>query len=100
MADSSTHSRPTASDSGELPIPPNLKQKLEAFQSRLWSIKIAEGALAGLAGLGVSYLLTFVLDRLFDTPTLFRAIILLAGFAIPAIGLPLRGTAGSISKSH
>lgn len=90
MADSSTHSRPTASDSGELPIPPNLEQKLEAFQSRLWSIKIAEGALAGLAGLGVSYLLTFVLDRLFDTPTHFRAIILLAGFAIPAIGLPLR----------
>ena len=90
MADSSTHSRPTAPDSGELPIPPNLKQKLEAFQSRLWSIKIAEGALAGLAGLGVSYLLTFILDRLFDTPTLFRAIILLAGFAIPAIGLPLR----------
>ncbi|MGB0154806.1 MAG: hypothetical protein ACPGFB_12310 [Verrucomicrobiales bacterium] len=90
MADSSTHSRPTAPNSGELPIPPNLKQKLEAFQSRLWSIKIAEGALAGLAGLGFSYLLTFVLDRLFDTPTLLRVIILLAGFGIPAIGLPLR----------
>ncbi len=89
MADSSIHSRPTAPDSGELPIPPNLKQKLEAFQSRLWSIKIAEGALAGLAGLGISYLLIFVLDRLFDTPTLLRGIILLAGFAIPAIGLPL-----------
>ena len=90
MADSSTHSRPTAPNGGELPIPPNLKQKLEAFQSRLWSIKIAEGALAGLAGLGFSYLLTFVLDRLFDTPTLLRVIILLAGFGIPAIGLPLR----------
>ena len=90
MAESSNHSRATVSESGELPIPPNLKQKLEAFQSRLWSVKIAEGALAGLAGLGISYLLVFILDRLFDTPTALRYSILLAGFAIPAIGLPLR----------
>ena len=90
MADSSIHSRATVSSDGDLPIPPNLKRKLEAFQSRLWSIKIAEGALAGLAGLGISYLLIFVLDRIFDTHSAVRAFILFAGFAIPALWLPLR----------
>ncbi|MDF1862687.1 MAG: hypothetical protein P1U87_20895 [Verrucomicrobiales bacterium] len=74
----------------ELPIPPNLKAKLEAFQQRLWSVKIGEGALAGLVGLGLSYLLVFILDRFFDTPTLVRFSILAIGFAVPAIGLPLR----------
>ncbi len=90
MADSSNHSRAAVSDQPELKIPPNLKLKLESFQSRLWSMKIAEGALAGLAGLALSYLIIFVLDRLFDTPAILRYAILLLGFAAPAIGLPLR----------
>jgi len=42
MVDSSTHSRANVSSDGDLPIPPNLKRKLEDFQNRLWSIKIAE----------------------------------------------------------
>ena len=90
MVDSSIHSRATVSSDGDLPIPPNLKRKLEDFQNRLWSIKIAEGALAGLAGLGISFLLIFALDRIFDTPSALRALILFSGFAIPALWLPLR----------
>ncbi|MDA9923943.1 hypothetical protein N9E25_11440 [Verrucomicrobiales bacterium] len=82
-----TKSREGATD---LPIPPNLRAKLEAFQQRLWSVKIGEGALAGLLGLGISYLLVFILDRFIDTPTLLRYAILAVGFAVPAIGLPLR----------
>lgn len=87
MAHSSNSSKNPASD---LPIPPLLEKKLESFQQRLWSVKIAEGALAGLLGLGVSYLLVFGLDRIFDTPQWLRATILIAGFAVPAIGIPLR----------
>lgn len=74
----------------DLPVPPNLKSKLEAFQQRLWSVKIGEGALAGLVGLGLSYLFVFVLDRFVDTPTLLRYGILAIGFAVPAVGIPVR----------
>lgn len=74
----------------DLPIPPALQKKLEDFQHGLWSVKIAEGALAGLFGLGISYLVVFGLDRVFDTPGWLRIAILATGFAAPAIGIPLR----------
>mgnify|MGYP000957076330 CR=1 FL=1 len=73
----------------DLPLPPRLQGTLERFRERLWSVKIAEGALAGLLGLGISYLLVFGLDRFFDTPAWLRASLLVAGFAVPALGLPL-----------
>ncbi|NLT69597.1 MAG: hypothetical protein GXX91_02745 [Verrucomicrobiaceae bacterium] len=73
----------------DLPLPPRLQGKLEHFRERLWSVKIAEGALAGIIGLGLSYLLLFSLDRFFDTPLPLRIALLLAGFAVPALGLPL-----------
>lgn len=76
-------------DPADLPLPPRLQGTLEAFRERLWSVKIAEGALAGLAGLGFSYLLVFVLDRFLDTPVWLRASLLAVGFAVPALGLPL-----------
>ncbi len=74
----------------DLPIPPHLQKKLEEFQQRLWSVKIAEGALVGLFGLGISYLLVFSLDRVIETPVWARILLLTLGFAVPAIGLPLR----------
>ncbi len=73
-----------------LPIPPGLQSKLEDFRSRLWSVKIAEGALAGVVGLGISYLFVFALDRFVDTPVWLRWAILAVGVAVPALGLPLR----------
>ncbi|MEX2579261.1 MAG: hypothetical protein WD342_09395 [Verrucomicrobiales bacterium] len=87
MADTFKSPRETDSD---LSIPPDLKRKLESFQQRLWSVKIAEGALAGLFGLGISYLLVFGLDRFVDTPEWLRATALILGFAVPAVGLPVR----------
>ena len=79
---------PRASD--QIPIPPNLQKKLEEFRGRLWSVKIAEGALAGIVGLGISYLAVFVMDRFIDTPAWVRWAILLLGVAVPALGIPLR----------
>lgn len=81
--------QPGQPSSHDLPLPPRLQEKLEHFRERLWSVKIAEGALAGISGLALSYLLVFSLDRLFDTPLWLRIVLLLAGFAVPALGLPL-----------
>jgi len=77
-----------ANESSRVPLPPELKQRLVEFRSRLWSVKIAEGALAGVVGLILSYLLVFGLDRLFDTPAPVRLALLGAGAAIPGLGLP------------
>jgi len=74
----------------EIPIPPHLQKKLESFRGQLWSVKIAEGALAGIVGLAVSYLTVFAMDRLVDTPQWLRWVILLSGVAVPALGIPLR----------
>lgn len=74
----------------ELAVPPRLRAKLESFQKRLWSIKIAEGALAGIVGLALSYLAVFLVDRFIDTPAWVRLAVMALGFAVPAIVLPLR----------
>ncbi|MEC5127131.1 hypothetical protein VSU19_10255 [Verrucomicrobiales bacterium BCK34] len=90
MADSAQDPKREQSSTNDLAIPPRLQGKLEAFQARIWSVKIAEGALAGLVGLGISYLVIFVIDRFVDTPPLLRGLVLFLGFAVPAIGLPVR----------
>ncbi len=77
-------------DSDSLDIPPVLQRKLEEFRSRLWSVKIGEGALAGIAGLAFSFLLVFLIDRFADTPVWLRGSILLLGAAVPAVLIPLR----------
>lgn len=89
MGDTDRPSLPGRTQKGDLPLPPRLEQKLEQFRERLWSVKIAEGALAGLVGLGVSFFLVFILDRVVDTPAWLRSSILILGFAVPALGLPL-----------
>lgn len=76
--------------SNDLVIPSRLQGKLESFQERLWSVKIAEGALAGVVGLTLSFLFVFILDRFIDTPAWLRTILFVAGFCVPALGLPLR----------
>lgn len=71
-------------------IPLALQSKLEEFRARLWSVKIGEGALAGITGLIASFLIIFLLDRFFDAPHWLRWLIMTAGFAIPAIGIPFQ----------
>ncbi|MFT5466200.1 MAG: hypothetical protein ACI8UO_001298 [Verrucomicrobiales bacterium] len=60
-------------------LPPNLKAKLEQFRRAVWVVKIAEGLLAAIFGLALSYLLVFGLDRIWDTPQALRALILVVG---------------------
>ena len=76
--------------SEKIDIPPLLREKLEEFRTRLWSVKIGEGALAGIAGLIFSFLTVFILDRFFDTPLWLRWLIFFLGAAVPAIGIPIR----------
>jgi hypothetical protein len=89
MGEAQKGNLPGQLSSHDLPLPPRLQEKLEQFRERLWSVKIAEGALAGVVGLGISYLLVFSLDRFFDTPLWLRVALLLGGFAVPALGIPL-----------
>ncbi len=58
-------------------------------------MKIAEGALAGILGLGLSYLLVFVLDRFFRHSRVGAGGLLAAGFTVPALGCRGFGIAGS-----
>ncbi len=81
--------QPGQPSNDDLPLPPRLEEKLGVFRERLWSVKIAEGALAGLVGLCLSYLLVFAIDRIIDTPVWLRTALLVSGFSVPALGLPL-----------
>jgi hypothetical protein len=71
-------------------LPPDLEGKLSDFRRRVRVIKLAEGVLAALFGLAVSYLAVFVLDRFCETPAWLRFCILLAGAATLGLGLPLK----------
>lgn len=70
------------------PIPDGLQRQLDSFRKRLWQIKIAEAFLAGCAGLLVSFLLVFLLDRFFETPPTLRLVILLSGSSLIALFAP------------
>lgn len=74
----------------DLPLPPVLEAKLAAFRRRVWVVKLAEGLLAAVFGLAVSYALVFVLDRFMETPAWLRALLMLAGAAVLGLGLPLK----------
>ena len=60
-------------------LPQDTRQQLESFQQLVRRIKIAEGILAGIFGLAVSYLIVFGLDRFVDTSAAIRLITLLSG---------------------
>jgi hypothetical protein len=75
---------------GPLPLPPVLSSKLSDYRRRVWLVKLAEGLLAAVFGLAVSYLLVLGLDRLFETPAWLRGMLLLAGALVPGLGLPLK----------
>ncbi len=74
----------------ELNLPRGLRARLEQFRRRLWYVKILEGALAGVLGLLLSYLLVFALDRVFDTPGWLRVLVLIAGASVFAVWFPLK----------
>ena len=74
----------------KLPLPPVLEAKLAAFRRRVWIIKLAEGLLAALFGLALSFLIVFVLDRFMETPAWLRTMLMLSSAAVLGLGLPLK----------
>jgi hypothetical protein len=80
----------TQSKENAVNLPPRMKKALEQYRKRVWIIKLAEGTLAAIFGLIISYLIVFGLDRLFDTPTILRALILVIGMVGMVIFLPLK----------
>ena len=80
----------TQSQSGTVNLPPRMKAALEQYQKRVWTIKLAEGVLAAVFGVLVSYIIVFCLDRVFDTPTLLRVLILLVGMVGMVFLLPMK----------
>ena len=62
----------TRSQKDTIGLPPRMQNALEQYQKRVWIIKLAEGTLAAIFGIMISYLVVFGLDRLFDTPMLLR----------------------------
>ena len=71
-------------------LPPRMKATLQRYRQRVWAIKLAEGALAAVFGLVVSYLVVFGLDRLVDTHALLRAALLAVGCVGMVILFPLK----------
>ena len=73
-----------------LQLPESTRVRLVEFQNRVRVVKIAEGILAGLFGLVVSYLAVFLIDRFIDTPALLRSVLLLIGSVGMAVLFPLK----------
>jgi hypothetical protein len=73
-----------------LRLPDSTVERLVAFQRRVRFVKIAEGILAGLFGLVLSYLAVFILDRFIDTTAVARSVLLVAGTVGLAVFFPLK----------
>lgn len=52
----------------QLEIPQSLSAKLLAFRKRVWTVKLIEGVAGAAIGVLAAFLVTYGLDRLFDTP--------------------------------
>ena len=76
-------------DPSESRLPQPLTDKLTDFRRRVRITKFVEGILAAAFGLALSWTLVFILDRFGETPAWLRTTLLIAGTAIPGIGLPL-----------
>src|SRR5262249_23341839 len=51
-----------------LDLPESLRVKMLDFRRRVWVIKLIEAGCGAAVGVLIAYLLTFLLDRLWDTP--------------------------------
>ncbi len=73
-----------------LQLPESTRLRLVQFQQRVRVVKTAEGILAGLLSLLLSYLAVFVIDRFIDTPATLRMVLLVAGSIGMAVLFPLK----------
>lgn len=74
----------------QVSLPSRMTDALKQYQKRVWAIKLAEGALAAIFGLVISYFVVFCLDRLVDTPALLRGGILAVGMVGMVILFPIK----------
>ena len=74
----------------EIELPSGIRLKLEDFRKQVRRVKLAEGIAGAIVGLGLSYLLLFGLDRIFETPVLVRCSLLSAGMVGLGLFLPLK----------
>jgi len=59
-----------------LEIPESLREKLLGFRRRVWILKMLEALAGATVGILIGFLLTYLLDRFFDTSSFMRGIIL------------------------
>ena len=78
------------SQQDQVNLPPRMIDALKQYRKRVWGIKLAEGALAAIFGLVISYLVVFGLDRLVDTPAPLRGVILAVGMVGMVILFPIK----------
>ena len=74
-----------SSQQERLALPDSLRTQMFAFRRRVWAIKLTEAGCGAAFGVLAAYLMTFLLDRLFDTPADVR----LGIFAAAAAGCSL-----------
>ncbi|MEL0120799.1 MAG: hypothetical protein VXB01_17830, partial [Opitutae bacterium] len=74
----------------EIELPSGIRLKLDDFRNQVRRVKLAEGIAGAIVGLGLSYLLLFGLDRIFETPVLVRCSLLSAGMVGLGLFLPLK----------
>ncbi len=68
-----------------LELPESLRTKMFAFRRRVWAIKLMEAGCGAAFGVLAAYLLTFLLDRVWDTPPAVRFGIFLSALATCAV---------------
>ena len=78
------------SEQDRVSLPSRMTDALKQYRKRVWTIKLAEGALAAIFGLVISYFVVFGLDRLVDTPALLRGGILAVGMVGMVILFPIK----------
>jgi hypothetical protein len=74
-----------SSQQRRLELPESLRTKMFAFRRRVWAIKLVEAGCGAAFGVLVAYLVTFILDRLWDTPPGVRFGIFVSALAACAI---------------
>lgn len=73
------------SPTGRLELPASLQAQLSGYRRRVWAVKLTEAGCGAAFGVLAAYLITFLLDRVWDTPADVR----LAVFAAAAVGCGL-----------
>jgi hypothetical protein len=64
-----------SSQQRRLELPDSLREQMLGFRRRVWAIKLIEACCGAAFGVLLAYLITFVLDRFWDTPTGVRVAI-------------------------